>query len=101
MTIPMRIGFIQPVFSKKSFNMSMYMQKMVGDKGQPCLTSILQLISFDQPLVFLNLEIMFSYILIATTLNSRDTFISSNLFQRFFLGIMSKAFLKSMKQQKN
>src|ERR1700689_2057823 len=78
----------------------MYMPKRVGDKGQPCLTLILQLISFDQPSMFLNLEITFSYILIATTLNLRGNFISSNLFQRFFLGTMSKAFLKSTKQQK-
>jgi hypothetical protein len=100
MTIPVRVGLIQPSFSKHSSNLSMYMPKRVGDKGQPCLTLILQLISFDQPSVFLNLAIMFSYILIAATLNSRGTFISSNLFQRFFLGTMSKDFIKSTKQQK-
>jgi hypothetical protein len=68
MTIPVRVGPTQPAFSKQSSNLSMYMPKRVGDKGQPCLTLILQLISFDQPSVFLNLAIMFSYILIATSL---------------------------------
>jgi hypothetical protein len=100
MTIPVSVGLTQPFFSKHSSNLSMYMPKRVGDKGQPCLTPILQLISFDQPSMFLSLAITFSYILIAAALNSRDTFISSNLFQRFFLGTMSKAFLKSTKQQK-
>ena len=100
MTILVRVGPIQPSFSKQSSNLSMYMPKRVGEKGQPCLTLIFHLISFDQHLVFLNLAITFSYILIATTLNSRGTFISSNLFQRFFPGTMSKVFLKSTKKQK-
>jgi len=100
MTILARVGPTQPSFSKKSSNLSMYMPKRIGDKGQPCLIPILNLIYFDHPLVFLNLEIMFSYILIATSLNLRGTFISSNLFQRFFLETMSKVFLKSSKQQK-
>jgi hypothetical protein len=100
MTIPVRVGSTQLIFSNQSSNLSMYMPKMVGDKGQLCLTSILQLISFDQRSVFLNLAIMFSYIRIAVALNLRGTFISSSLFQRFFLGTMSKSFLKSTKQQK-
>ena len=98
MTIPVRVGPKQPSFSKQSSNLSMYMPKRVGDKGQPCFTPILELISFDQPSMFY-LTIMFPYILISTSLNSRDTFISSNLLQSFFLGTMSKDFLKSTKQQ--
>jgi hypothetical protein len=99
MTIPVRVVPTQPYFSNHSCNLSMYMPKRVGDKGHPCLNLILQLISFDHPSVFLNIAIMFSYILIATTLNLRGTFISSNLFQNFFLGTMSKYFLKLRKQQ--
>jgi len=99
MTIPLRLGPTQPTFSKHSSNLSAYMPKGVGDKGQPYLTPILQLISFDQPSLFLNLAITFSYILIATTLNSRGTFIYSILFKSFFQGTMTKDFLKSTKQQ--
>ena len=36
---------------------------------------------------------MFSYILIAAALNSRGTCISSNLFQRFFLGTIITQFV--------
>jgi len=100
MTIPVTVVLTQLASSKQSSNLSMYMPKRVGDKGQPCLTPILQLIYFNQPSVFLNLEITFSYSLIASSLNSKGTFISSNLFQRFFLGTMSNAFLNSTKQQK-
>jgi hypothetical protein len=76
------------------------MSKRVGDKGQPCLTPILQLISFDHPSAFLNLEITFSYNLIVATLNLKGTFVSFNLSQSFFLGIVIKRFLKSTKHQK-
>jgi hypothetical protein len=101
MTILVRVGSTHLLFSKQSSNLSMYMPKRLGDKGQPCLTPILLLIYFNHPSVFLNLAIMFSYILIASALNSRSTFISSNLFLRFFLGTMSKDFLNSTKQQKS
>jgi hypothetical protein len=57
-------------FSKQSSNLSIYIPKRVGDKGQPCLTMIFQLISFDYPSMFLNLAITFSYILIVAALNS-------------------------------
>jgi hypothetical protein len=100
MTILVRVGMTQATFSSQSCNLSMYMPKRVWDKGQPYLTPILQLISFDHPSVFLNLTITLSYILIVGALNLRGTFISSNLFQRFFLGTMSNDFLKSTKQQK-
>jgi hypothetical protein len=100
MTIQQDIGSTQPTSSKQPSNLSMYMPKKVGDKGQPCLTPILQLIYSDHPSVFLNLEITFSYNLIAVALNSKGTFSSSNLFQRLVLGTMSKYFLKSMKQQR-
>jgi hypothetical protein len=49
------------VFSKQPSNLFMYFTKRVGDMGKPCLTPILQLISSNQPLVFLNLAITFSY----------------------------------------
>jgi hypothetical protein len=88
----MRVGLTQPTSSKHSSNLSMYMPKRVGDRGQPYLTPILKLISFDQPLVFLNLAITFSYNLTTIALNLKGTFISSNIFQRLDLGIMSKIF---------
>ena len=100
MTLPVKVGPTQLDFSKQSSNLSMYMPKRVGDKGQPCFTQILQLISFDQPLVFLNLAITISYILIATTLNSRGTFISSNLFQGIFPRNHVKNFSKVNKTTK-
>jgi hypothetical protein len=100
MIIPVRVESTQLASSKQSSNLSMYMPKMVEHKEQPCLTPILQLISFDQPSMFLNLTITFSYNLVVAVFNSKDTFISSNLSQRFFLIIASKAFLKSAKQQK-
>jgi hypothetical protein len=77
----------------------MYIPKTVGGKGQPCLTPILQLISSNHPSVFLNMEIIFSYNLVATSLDLKDTFISSKLSQTFFLGTTSKVFLESTKQQ--
>ena len=73
---------------------------MVGERGKPCLTLILHLIFFDHPSLVLNLIMKFSYNLIAAALNSKGTFSSSNVFHRLFLGTVSKAFLKSTKQQK-
>ena len=61
---------------------------------------MLHLISFNHPSFFLNLAMKFSYNLIATALNSKGTFSSYNMFHRLFLGTVSKAFLKSTKQQK-
>jgi hypothetical protein len=80
MTISMTVGLPCPTSSEQPSNLSMYMPKRVGDRRQPCLTLYLQLVSYDQPLVFLNLIITFSYNFIALgTLNS------SNLFQRLLL----------------
>ena len=76
------------------------MPNRVGERGQPCLTPILHLISFDHPSFLFNLAISFLYNLIAAALNSKGTFSSSNLFYTLFLGKASKAFLKSTKQQK-
>jgi len=76
----------------------MYMPKKVEDRGQTLLTPIFNLIYSDQPSMFLNLVITFSYNFIATILNSKVTFISSNLFQRLVLSTVSKYFLNSMKQ---
>ena len=89
-----------PVQLASSKHLSSLSMKRVGESGHPCLTPILQLISFDHPYVLLNLAMSLSYILIATTLNSKGTFSSSNLFHKLFLGIVSKAFLKSTKQKK-
>ena len=75
------------------------MPNRVGERGKPCLTPILHLISFYHRLLLLNLEIKFSYNLIVAALNSKGTFSSSNLFHRLFLGIVSKSFLKSTKKQ--
>ena len=52
------------------------------------------------PLIALKLAITFSYNLIAVSLSSKETFSSSNLFHRLFLGTVSKDFLNSTKQQK-
>jgi hypothetical protein len=41
MTIPMRVVLTQPPSSKKYSNLSMYMTKRVGEKGQPSLNPIL------------------------------------------------------------
>jgi hypothetical protein len=76
------------------------MPKRIGDREQPCLTLILLLIYFNQPSLFLTLEITFSYNLTATTLNLKGTLSSSNLFHRLVLGTVSKDFLKSTKQQR-
>src|ERR1700721_167525 len=75
------------------------MPNRVGERGKPCLTPMLHLISFDHPSLLFSLAITFSYNLIAAALNSRGTFSSSNLFQKLYLGTVSKAFLKSTKQQ--
>ena len=83
---------------KQPSSLSMQIPKREREMGKPCLTPILQLMSFDQPLMFLNLAITFSYIFITTTLNLKGTIDSSNLFHKLFLGIVSKAFLKSTKQ---
>ena len=72
----------------------------MGERGKPCLTPILQLISFYYPLLVLNLEMTFSYNLIAETLNSEGTFSSYDLVRRLFISIVSKPFLKSTKKQK-
>jgi len=80
MTIVERVGPTQPMTSKQSSNLSMKMPKWVGDRGQPCLNFILQLIYFDQPLVILNLEIMFSYNLTTIFLIRDETFRSPNPF---------------------
>jgi hypothetical protein len=92
-----QVGPTQRASSKQSSNLSMYMPKRVGNKGQPYLNPILWLISSDHPSVFLNMEIMFSYKFITVVVNSKGTFSSSNLSQSFFLGTMSKYFLKSTK----
>jgi hypothetical protein len=60
------------------------------EQGTPFLTMMLQLISSDHALVLLNLEITFSYNLVTTTLNSKGTFISSNLFLRKCVKSFSK-----------
>src|ERR1700728_1960736 len=75
------------------------MPNRVGERGQPCLTLMLHLISFNHPSLLFSLAIRFSYNIIAVALNSRGTFSSSNLFQRLYLGTVSKAFIKSTKQQ--
>ena len=68
--------------------------------GKPCLTLILHFISFDHPSLLLNLEMTFSYNLIAAALNLKGTFSSYNLFHRLFLCTISKAFLKYTNKQK-
>ena len=73
----------------------MYMQKKVAERGHPCLTPILQLICFDHRLVFLNLEITFSYNLIAVYLNLKGTFVSSNLLQKKNIGFIIMAFMRN------
>ena len=97
MTILAKIVLAQPTSSKQT---SIKIPKRVGERGQPCLTSILHLIFFYHPSLVLNLVMTFSYNLIVMTLNSKGTFSSSNLFHRLFLGTVSKAFLKSTKQHK-
>ena len=76
------------------------MENRVGERGKPYLTPILHLIYFDHPSFLFNLEITFSYNLIATALSSKGTFSSSNLFHRLFLGTVLKAFLKPTKLKK-
>jgi hypothetical protein len=98
MTIPTRVVSTQLASSKQPANLLMYMSKRAGDKRQPCLTPRLQLIYFNQPSMFLNLAITFSYILISRTLNLKGTFSSSNPSQGLVLGIVSNNFLKSQKQ---
>jgi hypothetical protein len=99
-TILVRVGSVQPTSSKQYYNLSMYMPKRVRDKGQPCLSPILQLISSYHPSVFLKLSMKFSYNLTTTSLSSEGVFLSSNLIQRLVLGTVSFVFLKSMKQQR-
>jgi hypothetical protein len=100
MIILARVGLTQLAASKQSSNLSMYMTKGVGNRGKPCLTSILQLIFYDHPSVLLNLTIMVAYKCVAMMLGSEGTFIPFNLFQWLVLGTVSKVFLKSMKQQR-
>lgn len=94
MAIPMSMGPTQPVSSKYSSSLPIYMPKRVGDKGHPCLTQILHLISSDQPSVVLSLAITFSYNLVRTTLNLRGTIISSSLFHNSVLRMLLQSILK-------
>ena len=98
-TVPAKIVLVQPASSKHFSSLPVQMPKSVGERGQPCLTPILQFIYGVHPSLFLNLEMTILYNLIATTLNSKGTLSSSSLFHRLFLGTISKAFLKSTKQQ--
>jgi len=93
-----KVDSTQPASSKHPYDFPMYMPKRVGGMGQSYLNPIFQLISLNHPSVFLNLAISFSCNLIKVALNPKETFISSNLFQRLFHGTMSKVFLKSTKQ---
>ena len=100
MTIPTRIVPAQPASFKQPSSLSIEIPNRVGERGKPYLTPILHLISLDHPSLFLNLARTFSYNLIVAALNSKGTFNSSNLFHRLFLGTISKAFIKCMKQHK-
>lgn len=75
MIIPTKVVLVQLASSKQPSSLSTYMSKRVGERGQPCVTLILQIISSNQPLVFLNLAMTFSYNLITTTLNLKRTFV--------------------------
>lgn len=99
MIILVGVGSTQPTSSQHYSKLSMYMPKRVGNKGQPFLTPILQLIYSNQPLMILNSAIEFSYNLVTTTFNSRRTSISSNLFQRF-VGNNVKSFFEVHKAKK-
>ena len=57
MTNPTNVMPTQPASSIYSTNLSIYFPKIVGYRGQPCLTPMLQLISSHQPSLFLNLLI--------------------------------------------
>jgi hypothetical protein len=64
---------------------------------KPLLDTILHLISSS---MFLNMEIIFSYKFIATTMNSRVTFRSASLFQRLVLSNLSNSFINFRKKQR-
>lgn len=68
-TIPTKIILARNASSKHDSNLSIEMPKRVGDKEQLCLTPIL--ISSNQPLLFLNSTITFSYNLIVASLVSK------------------------------
>jgi len=62
------------------------------------MTPTLHLLFLDQPSVVRGVEITSLYNLATTTLELRGNMISSSLFRRFSLGMVSKSFLKSTKQ---
>ena len=100
MTIPNNIMLVKPSSNKQPSNLWMYIPETIRERGKPCSTPILQLIYQYQPSVFLNLGMIFLYKLIATTIDSKGTFTSTNLFHKLILGFVSKSYLKTTKQQK-
>ena len=52
-TIPSKVVLAHTASSKNHSRLSIYMPKKVGERGNPCLTPILQVIYFDNPLVLL------------------------------------------------
>jgi len=91
MIVLSRVRLTQPTSSKQPSNLLMYIPKWVMDMRLPFLTTILQSITFYQCSTFINLAIMFSYNLIATTINLKWTFNSFNIFQRLVEDTLSKA----------
>jgi len=75
MNIATSVCITQLASSKQPSNLSMYMPNRVGNKGQQFLTPLLQLISSNQHLVVLNLEINFSHNLITIAFNSKGIFL--------------------------
>jgi len=94
MNIPTKVVQTNPISSKQLSNLLMHTPKRVGDRGQDCLNSILQLISFDQPLVF---KIDKNVLIKSYHHNSqlKRSFELLQIFQSLVLGTMSNIFLKS------